>query len=84
MNLIDLIGYIAAILTTLSFFPQAWKIHKTKQTKDLSLGMFLLFSIGISLWVVYGICTVTYPIIVANFATLLLAAYILVMKMKYK
>ena len=84
MKLFDIIGYLAAILTTISFVPQALQIIKTKDTKGISLPMYILFTLGVFLWLVYGICTKSYPVIVANFITLVLASIILTFKIKYK
>jgi len=83
IHLIDSIGSMAAILTSTSFIPQVYKVYTTKQTHDLSLGMFLLFSLGLLLWCIYGILLTAWPIIWANFITLCLTCYILVMKIKY-
>jgi MtN3 and saliva related transmembrane protein len=77
------IGIAAAILTTVSFFPQVMKTHNTKHTKDLSLVMYLLFSIGLMLWTVYGFYLNDMPIIVANTVTLAMSLYILFLKVKY-
>lgn len=77
------IGFAAAILTTSSFVPQAVKVYRTRQTGDLSLGMFLLFSLGVALWLVYGVIHQSLPIIAANFVTLALAMYILAMKLRH-
>jgi MtN3 and saliva related transmembrane protein len=77
------IGIFAAILTTVSFFPQVLKTHNTKHTKDLSLVMYLLFSIGLMLWTVYGIYLNDVPIIAANTITLAMSLYILFLKVKY-
>lgn len=82
--MIDLIGYIAATLTTVAFIPQAYKVYKTKQTKDLSLGLFLLLSIGIFLWLIYGILIYSYPVIIANGITFIFCSYILYHKLKEK
>lgn len=76
------IGYLAAMCTTIAFIPQAIKVFKTNQTKDISMGMFLLMNIGLIFWTVYGIMIFSYPIIIANLLTLILALYILFMKMK--
>ncbi len=78
----EIIGFIAAALTTGAFVPQAWQVYKTKRTDDLSLGMFVLFSLGVLLWLVYGILITSYSVIAANSATLLLALYILIVKIK--
>ena len=78
--LTDLIGYIAAFCTTFAFVPQAYTVWKTHSTRDLSLAMFLVFTIGVCLWLVYGCLIVSWPIIIANLCTVLLAGYILGMK----
>jgi MtN3 and saliva related transmembrane protein len=78
----NFIGFIAAICTTVSFIPQAFKIYKTKKTNDISLGMFILMSTGVALWIAYGFLINSAPVIIANAVTLMLAAYILVMKVK--
>ena len=78
------IGYFAAFCTTIAFFPQAIKAWKTKSTKDISLYMFLLLILGILSWLVYGILISSLPLIIANLATLLLAIFILIAKLKFK
>lgn len=77
------IGIVSGILTTLSFLPQVMKTHKSKHTKDLSLGMLILFVSGVSLWTVYGFMIGAAPIIIANVVTLALVIYILIMKLRY-
>lgn len=84
MNTLTIIGLVAALFTTVAFLPQAIKVIKTKQTKDLSLVMYLAFTIGVALWTVYGIIGGFLPIIIANSITLLFALVILIMKVKYK
>lgn len=84
MNYIELIGFGAAICTTIAFLPQAIKTWKTKSAEDLSLFMFLIFSVGIVLWLVYGILISSIPMILANAFTFVLAASILYFKIKYK
>jgi len=81
---IEFIGIIAAILTTSAFLPQAIKAIKTKNTKDLSLSMYTMMVIGVFLWLVYGIMIQSFPIIMANFVTLILAVIILYMKVRFK
>lgn len=83
MALIDTIGFVAGTLTTISFIPQVLKTWKDKSAKDISLTMFLLFSIGILLWLIYGLGKNELPIIVPNFVTLVLASTILGFKFKY-
>ena len=79
---IEILGYIAAFLTTMSFLPQAMKIFKTKDTHSISLKMYVMFTSGVFCWLIYGIFASLYQIIIANFITFLLAGAILVMKIK--
>jgi len=83
MNAIDIIGTIAAILTTASFVPQALHTFQTKDVRGISLGMYSAFTAGVSLWLVYGILLSAWPIIIANAITVSLALAILVMKLRY-
>jgi MtN3 and saliva related transmembrane protein len=84
MDLTDLIGYIAASLTTCSFIPQALHTFKTKDVRGISLGMYSVFTVGIALWLVYGLLLNAWPIVIANVITLMLAASILLMKLRYR
>ncbi|MFN4350573.1 MAG: SemiSWEET transporter [Hylemonella sp.] len=79
----DLIGYIAASLTTLSFLPQALHTFRTRDVSGISLGMYSMFAVGVALWLVYGLLLSAWPIVVANAVTLALALAILVMKLRY-
>ena len=83
MNYTTIVGYIAAFCTTVAFLPQAIKVYRTKQTKDLSMPMYTIFVVGVGSWFCYGILTKSPPIIIANAVTFLLGAYILLMKVKY-
>lgn len=83
MSLIDLIGYIAASMTTLSFVPQALQTFRTRDVSGISLGMYSVFTAGIALWLVYGLAIEAWPIVGANAITLLLAGAILTMKLRY-
>jgi MtN3 and saliva related transmembrane protein len=83
MNSTEWIGSIAAMLTTVSFIPQAWKIWRTRHAADISVGMYALFTLGVALWLIYGILLESWPIIIANSITLLLAGSVLVMKLKF-
>ena len=83
MNITDWIGSAAAALTTTSFIPQAWKVWRTRHTADISLGMYALFTLGVALWLIYGILMESWPIIIANCITLLLAGAVLLMKLKF-
>jgi len=84
MDCTTLIGTIAAICTTIAFLPQAIKVIKTKHTKDIALGMYIILIIGIALWMIYGILIQRWPIIISNVITFILAAVILVYKLVYK
>ncbi|MDO8698868.1 MAG: SemiSWEET transporter [Rhodoferax sp.] len=83
MQLSELIGYAAAILTTASFVPQALHTFQTKDVRGISLGMYSAFTLGVALWLVYGVLLNAWPIVIANAVTLALAASILVMKLRY-
>lgn len=76
----DLLGYCAAALTTLSFLPQALLTLRTRDVAGISLGMYGAFTLGVALWLAYGLMLGQWPIVVANALTLLLASVILVMK----
>ena len=79
----DIVGSLAAILTTVSFFPQAWHSFKTKDVSGVSLGMYSVFTVGVALWLVYGLLLRAWPIVVANVITLGLALAILGMKLVF-
>lgn len=83
MNSTDLIGYTAAALTTIAFVPQAWLTWKTRRAEGVSLGMYLIFTIGVAGWLVYGILLGAWPVVVANAVTLALALFILGMKLRF-
>jgi len=81
--LIDTIGSVAAALTTLSFVPQAWQTFKTRDVSGISLGMYTAFTMGVALWLIYGLLIGAWPIIIANVITLVLALAILWMKLRF-
>ena len=83
MDALTIIGLVAAACTTISFLPQAIRTIKTKHTKDLSLAMYLIFTTGIFLWLIYGILVQDLPLIIANVITFLFALTILILKIKY-
>ncbi len=78
------IGLAAAVLTTAAFAPQAIQAWRSRSTRDVSLAMFTLMVAGITLWLVYGILIGDLPLIVANTVTLVLAASILVAKIRFR
>lgn len=84
MNLPDWIGGIAATLTTTAFIPQAWQVWRTRHTHDISLGMYVIFTCGVVLWLIYGLMLESWPIIIANCITALLAGAVLVMKLRFE
>lgn len=83
MNLIKIIGFAAATCTTIAFLPQAIKIYRSKCAKDIALPTLVIFIIGVSLWLIYGLLIKDYPVIIANFITLIFNLMILRLKLKY-
>ena len=83
ISLTTILGFLAATGTTVSFIPQALKILKTRDTKSISLSMYILFVSGVLLWLVYGIIKQDIPMIIANGITLVFAGIILYFKVKY-
>ncbi|MEI9997161.1 MAG: SemiSWEET transporter [Rhizomicrobium sp.] len=81
MSLIAIIGTLAALCSTISFVPQAWKIIRTRETKDISTGMYLLTVTGFAAWTTYGLLLMQWPLIAANGICLVLSAFILTMKL---
>ena len=84
MKITTLIGLIAATITTLSFIPQLIKTWKLKETKDISLLMFVTLGVGIILWIIYGFLLWDLPLILANGITFIFVLIILFFKFKYK
>lgn len=76
-------GYTAAAMTTLAFVPQAWKTIRTRDTRSISLGMYVVFTAGIAMWLVYGIALDSMPMILSNIVTFILSATILGLKLKH-
>lgn len=79
-ELSDLAGYPAAFLTTIAFVPQAWKSWRSRDLAGISLPMYALFTLGVAMWLVYGVAIGSWPIIIANAVTFLLAALVLCLK----
>lgn len=80
----ELAGYLAAVLTTVSFVPQVWQTWRTRDVSGISLGMYVVFATGVFLWLVYGVLMDAWPIVVANAVTLALALAILAMKLRWE
>lgn len=81
---VNVLGLVAGALTTIAFLPQLVKTWRTRSTRDISLTMFLLFSVGLLCWLIYGLLLHALPVILANGVTLLLALVILILKLRYK
>lgn len=84
MTTTELIGYAAAGLTTCSFVPQAWLTFRTRDVSGISLGMYSVFTLGVALWLAYGLQLEAWPVVAANAVTLALALAILVMKLRFR
>ena len=79
----DLIGMIAGTLTTIAFVPQVWRVWKTRSTRDVSLGMYMVFTTGVVFWLAYGLILGAWPIIVTNVITLALTGTVLALKLRH-
>jgi len=84
MNIITVVGFAAAFLTTASFLPQAIKTIRTKNTAGISLFMYSLFALGTLGWLLFGMFSGNMPVMAANAVTLVFAVIILIYKIKYK
>jgi MtN3 and saliva related transmembrane protein len=83
MNIWTIIGFVAATCTTISFVPQLVRVLQLRSAREISLGMFLLFSFGTVLWLLYGWSVHSWPVMVSNAVTLVLSLTILFFKLKY-
>jgi MtN3 and saliva related transmembrane protein len=83
MSTAELLGYVAAVFTTLSFVPQVLRVYRTRSAHDISATMYGMFIFGLALWIGYGVLLRAWPIVVANTITVLLAAAILGMKLRF-
>ncbi|AOX99460.1 SemiSWEET transporter [Jeongeupia sp. USM3] len=83
MNPLDWIGHVAGVCTTFSFLPQVIKVWRTRSVEDISLGMYSLFVFGVALWLLYGVVIASWPLIIPNTITLVLAGSVLAMKLRY-
>ena len=81
---VDLIGYLAAVLTTVAFVPQALTSWRTRDLSGVSLPMYSIFTAGVAMWLAYGVMLGSWPIIVANAVTLALSGAVLVLKVKHR
>ncbi len=81
---INFLGYVAATLTTIAFLPQVFKTWRSRSAKDVSLVMMITFSVGVFLWLLYGLAIQAMPVILANATTLTLALLIVILKIRYR
>jgi MtN3 and saliva related transmembrane protein len=81
---IEDIGFMAAFCTTIAFVPQLVRVLRLRSARDISLGTFLLFSVGVFLWLIYGLYSGSKPVIASNAATLGLSLSILYLKIRYE
>ena len=79
----SLVGTIAAVFTTVAFIPQAYHSYKTRDLSGVSLPMYSIFTLGVALWLTYGLLLVDWPLIIANAITLVLSLLILILKLKH-
>ncbi|MEI8384664.1 MAG: SemiSWEET transporter [Nitrosomonadaceae bacterium] len=83
-DLDNLVGYAAAVLTTVAFVPQALKSWQTRDLSGVSLPMYSLFTAGVAMWFVYGVMLGSWPIIIANAITIVLASVVLTLKLMHR
>jgi MtN3 and saliva related transmembrane protein len=83
MHVVEEIGFAAAFCTTVAFVPQLLRVIRLRSARDISLGTFLLFSVGVFLWLLYGLYIGSMPVIASNLVTLGLSISILVLKIRY-
>ncbi len=83
MNTADLIGFMAAVICSISMTPQVIKIYRTKKTQDLSLGAFSVLATGLFLWLVYGLLIHSIPVIAGNAVGFSFTLYIIIMKIRH-
>ncbi len=76
-------GYMAAVLTTVAFVPQALKTIRSRDTSGISLAMYVIFTVGVACWFGYGVFLVSWPMILANIVTFALALTILGLKLRH-
>jgi MtN3 and saliva related transmembrane protein len=84
MTIVDMIGAVAALCTTVSFLPQIARVYRTRHARDLSAPMYLIFSAGVFLWMCYGLLINSVCVVTANALALMMCLYILGMKIRYK
>jgi MtN3 and saliva related transmembrane protein len=84
IDYVTILGSLAGALTTVAFFPQLLKVWRTRSTRDISLGMFSIFCVGVLVWFIYGLLIDDAPVIIANFLVFIQALIIVTFKLRYK
>ncbi|NDY82280.1 hypothetical protein G3I67_03445 [Orrella sp. NBD-18] len=80
--LVEVVGYVGATLTTVAFFPQTFKVIRTRDTQSISLAMYVLFTLGVCFWLAYGLLIRSFPVVIANVITVVLSGIIMLMKIR--
>jgi len=80
---VEILGFAAAFCTTVAFVPQLVRVIRLRSARDISLPTFLMFSLGVLLWLLYGLYTGSRPVIASNAVTLVLSVSILILKLRY-
>lgn len=83
MQASDVLGYVAGTLTTVSLLPQVWRTYRTRDVSGISLRMYSIFTLGIAIWLAYGIALKETPMLLANGTSLVLALCVLAMKLRF-
>ena len=84
LTLIDMVGFVAGALTTAAFVPQVLKSWQTRDLSGVSLRMYSLFTAGVALWLAYGLMLSSWPVIICNAITLVLAGGVLALKVRHR
>lgn len=83
MNPVKVLGFLAAFLTTAAFVPQVWTSWRTRDTRSISLGMFCTMTVGVLLWLVYGLLIGDAPLVAANGCAFILSLTVLILKIRH-
>lgn len=84
METIDILGLVAGTCTTIAFVPQVRQVWRTRSARDISIGMYSVFMIGVTLWLAYGLIAHAMPVVISNGVTLVLAGAVLAMKLLFE
>ena len=84
METIDILGLVAGTCTTIAFVPQVLQVWRSRSARDISLGMYSVFIVGVALWLIYGLAVQAMPVVISNCVTLVLASAVLIMKLRFE